>query len=461
MSRVEDHVGSEPRTFYEVMNSDDKYELGSLFFSLLIRQQEWIFRKVETVSMTEDRRFRRQMSIDFLLPPDTLTVAQELGLSNVPVPLLLLQKGLLTALDVRDDSGSSIPVLNREQNGMLARLGLEKVAVDVLAVTRTLGLSDLIEQAVMLSGKDVTVLQRILRDERFNIPEAKDLAAWARWTAETLSTQFILVADLPVQDLSTRRIVKVSYEMDNLVPQSRDGSISIYSPVSYLLKQFGLKNSTFRFPTPEIRNCQSYHFEFRPPTGLDLTKMAFDPDKKMDGTPIFAFSGTSVGNSIGHCNAQLKAQGTAPGSDHPRFSIRAAVSPTTGGLVLGAIASGIIATALLGFGIHVGKSLVDRPTDPTVALLLVIPGVIMTFIIRPGEHILASSLLRRTRVLTMVPGFMAFLAAAELVTGPSVEQMRRSWTFLFCLAALSTLGTASIAVRGWIHHKFGGEGVKA
>jgi hypothetical protein len=456
-------TGVTETTFYEGMRSGNREGIASLYFGLLINQWQWIFRKVETVSMAEDRRIRRQMSIDFLVPKQALAVAERMGLVNFPVPLVLLKKGLLTALDVRDDKGSSIPVLTRSQNGELGCLGLHTIAVTILGLAPTLGLGELIENVVTKSKQDCTVLLRLLGNENLSklhsqkgeiVAEvAEQFAEQVRWSVETLSSQFVLVVDMPIQKLKERQIVKISYE-SSLTPHPQDGASGSRGLITYVAGRLGLIGSAFRIPIPEIRNCHSYHFELRAPTGLDIANLRISPAYDGEGISPLEFNQASISGSVGHCTSQLAVRGESSGVDNSRFNVKAALTPSSGGLALAASASGVIATTLIALGIVVAKNLVGHPADPSVSLLLVVPGITMSLIARPGEHVLASQILRPFRIVTMIPGLMAFAAAAELVSGPTVHQLRETWTYLLVVSAISTCLIVLIAITGWIRRRF-------
>ena len=75
-------------TFYDRLASGHRMGVAGLFYSLLIGQSNWIFRRVESVIVAGECRFRRQMSIDFQVPRDVVEAAKTMGLDNFPVPLM-------------------------------------------------------------------------------------------------------------------------------------------------------------------------------------------------------------------------------------------------------------------------------------------------------------------------------------------------------------------------------------
>jgi hypothetical protein len=97
---------------------------------LIAYPKNWIRRRVETVEMLSHEETRRRVSVDFALP-ETTWKALEVE-DGVVVPISVLTKAPRKKFDLRDESGRSIPVLGREQNGDLAHTALLSAALDAL-----------------------------------------------------------------------------------------------------------------------------------------------------------------------------------------------------------------------------------------------------------------------------------------------------------------------------------------
>lgn len=85
---------------------------------LLLGQNLWINRRVETVSFTAQGTTRRQMSFDFTLPPDKTIYWRDQSSPErlAAVPLTFLGKGDLIHVDARDASGNTVPIARFGEN---------------------------------------------------------------------------------------------------------------------------------------------------------------------------------------------------------------------------------------------------------------------------------------------------------------------------------------------------------
>ncbi len=103
--------------------------LGGAMFVLLDDPEDWVHRRVETVSFLDGSSVHRRMSVDFDLPGEEARPRTGPPL----VPLTLLEKRPLVNLDVRDESGAALAVLNAEENGFVAWSLLARVVQVLLA----------------------------------------------------------------------------------------------------------------------------------------------------------------------------------------------------------------------------------------------------------------------------------------------------------------------------------------
>jgi hypothetical protein len=78
--------------------------------------------------------------------------------------------------------------------------------------------------------------------------------------------------------------------------------------------------------------------------------------------------------------------------------------------------------------------------DAAVALLLVAPSLLAAYLIRPGEHAIASRLLRPIRYAIAVAGSLSYVGAASLVLGWRGTPERVVWTVIAAIAALIAIG---------------------
>jgi hypothetical protein len=100
-----------------------------------------------------------------------------------------------------------------------------------------------------------------------------------------------------------------------------------------------------------------------------------------------------------------------------------------------------LATALLALGFW-RFSLVSARAEASAPLLLLAPGLLAAYLLRPGEHALASALLLGVRAMVLLSGFCAVAATTLLLIGSGTPFERFTWATLFYASAAATLGLA-------------------
>src|SRR6201996_8471680 len=116
---------------FEVEYPQPILEAGIAAAPLIARPATWVNRRVETIRLLSHEETRRQVSIDF-----TLSDAQRSGLTidhGVVVPISVMTKEARRNFDLRDESGSAVPVLGKESNGALAHVAVTSAALDALS----------------------------------------------------------------------------------------------------------------------------------------------------------------------------------------------------------------------------------------------------------------------------------------------------------------------------------------
>ena len=227
--------------------------------ALLANEHRWVHRRVERIELIDERRARRQISIDFTLPalPSPPWEEERTWL----VPIALLRRQLLTDLDVRGQDSSALPVLTREQNSRIAYELLRFLAQETLAEAfgpdiELLPLLDVELRDVAgcrrTDDDHPSELVRQRRTERAikRFRRAASTAAvrghvttrlgyqrlvlWrdrsTRGFLSTLADRFIVLVPLEAS-ANTRLIVKLSYEQGAVVPPLVPPVLRSLSPV--------------------------------------------------------------------------------------------------------------------------------------------------------------------------------------------------------------------------------------
>jgi hypothetical protein len=128
------------------------------------------------------------------------------------------------------------------------------------------------------------------------------------------------------------------------------------------------------------------------------------------------------------------------------YSVEVLVCPSPDGLLRACAVSAAFSAILLFLAAAFSHRLDGGRLDASIALLLVLPGVISTLLARPGEHHLVSRLLRGVRLLTLSSAICLYFAAAVVVAGVAGSALRSWWLALAVVSAVPAV-LLGVAVR--------------
>lgn len=418
--RIFDDVG---RTASHDPEDADR-ETGGLLATLINQPGMWIYRRVESIHFEGQRRVVRRVSIDFELPHAVLT-----GSSVFPVPVSLLKKKVLVGFSLWDAGGNSLPVLTRDQNGSLAWSTLV-AAVELAGSAVSTDLSYLlwrvatrpVEEARLVAAALTTVtpppgaLGKALTGLRM-------LPRWPHLhrLIHDLARSFMLMTPIDAKE-STRRIIKFEHD-EPLQAETLD-----------LLSSLGVRPSTYKFETPGIGFSQSYHLEVLAPRGLVVegqsSRLEASLPDGLDTRPDAADM-----DSIAHVYASSLGAGIGEGG----ACIELRPAPT--GLLRNVLWSTWFAFVLLFLGTVWTERVaaLGDSADAAAALLLALPGLVLTYLSRPDEHELASRVLRGVRVLSASGAVAVYTAAAAVVLGVSGWPLWATWLVLAAITGLAAM----------------------
>jgi hypothetical protein len=433
-----------PVDIYAVLRDPDHPvfpDLGRLLWSLVTTQQEWVYRRVETATLVAERRIRRQMSVDCRIPPEVTSLAGALGLDRFPVPLRFVMRQSLLNFDLTFDR-RPVPLLTRSQNIMATRALLQAAVENC-----DLGMDDRL-LAVLADVARADVEARHVAFDHLGVPE-KPVAdepvelAMLRWGLTTFDRNYVLLADVPLERIRDRAVFKITQEFPQHLVESTDPAEE-EGPSRHRLsfaQQIAWQPVSFRFDTPDITAAASYHFEFVAPQGLTVAGGALaaaTPETREQGGPPRTFGTPTVHSSM----LGLNAHADEVPEDARHYAV-VRVRPATEGLLRAGAASAVITTCLLAIAAVWSHRLDQSSVGPSVTLLLVIPGLVSTFLVRPGEHSMVSWVLRGVRTLILATGVLTYLAAGLLAVGVTGGWLRLGW---FLVAGLSACMAVPLVV---------------
>lgn len=450
-------------------------DLGRLLWSLVPTQPTWVDRRVETATLAGERRFRRHMSVDCRVPSSVLELAMELGFGRFLVPLRFVTKrGPMLAFDLRLDD-QPVPWLTRTQNTMAARSVLY-AAVDQLGHDLTPELEEVLGE---VAGTDRSSADRALKLLGLTTPgrvgDQATPAELVHWLVTTLDHNFLLLADVGIPQIRRRTVFKITQEL----------GLRVKEPLP-LQSQIAWGPTSFVFDAPDVTAASSYHFQFVAPDGMVIVggelfgatvEHHVAPPTGAGGSPGSAGStgstgplGTHAGSATGPGSREITtggrsatsrvgfgtsaSQGSVLGlnthiADVPEadaFNVEVLVSPSPDGLLRACAVSSAFSALLLFLAAVFAHRLDSGRLDASIALLLVLPGVISTLLARPGEHHLVSRLLRGVRILTLSSAVTLYFAASVVVAGAAGSALRAWWLGMAVLSAVPAV-LLGVAVR--------------
>lgn len=422
-----DRAADDPRGAYEtpvwdglVAQRPSFYE-GLDLFHWLMHVDSWSHRRVEQVDLLDDRSVRRRISVDFELPSNE----PEREIDDEPVdlvPLALLTKEPLIGFDLRDEGGNVVPLLTREQNAffswsLLAAVG-EAAARDA-GFTLPLPL-DVLSDLRLLTSERSEKAREVLKT--FQKPRKRESRFLRRALmrdevfaslAEALTNNFLLLVVVGHRT-STRRVLKFSYVEPLPWPSFRMIVSRNWRSLVWIVRmQLGLEPIPLAFDVPAFNETASYHFELEVPRGLIVESAELVDD---DSNTVLV--------EIVHPRSSRVHLYASPDIDSEGVTSWVWVQPALGGLVRTASFFAVAVASLL-VVLAIQHDVIRLSAAMT--LLLTIPALLGAFIVRPGEHLLASRLLFGFRFIAGILGLLPFLNALTLVVGIPEHAREVAW----------------------------------
>lgn len=425
----------------------------------LLTDFSWVHRRVELVRFVDQHTVLRQTSVDFTLPEEQTTNLRRLHPAVVPVGML--KKRDLSRFSMWDEEGRRLVMFTTEQNGYYAasalvalarstrrKLGIaEDVPADILAALREVAKQPT-RQAEALVGclrngvaaeeangtlkafqdrvdEDNAGLRTLVERLRAHEAIAKQLmsAKSLSGLAQELASQFIVMTELRNgdgnADTGRRRLLKYAYEEPPASYSPPGRRVMRWS--SAMVCRAGLwpeKRTLDRVP---VGTAHSYHVEVEAPDDIEFigaALLAEDPGR------------------VGEKPRRSRAEGTELQRVHLRVgnAPRAYSGPVwvrfravRAGFLVSALLTAWLVVALLHFGEPQLPKLTGSNLEAAATLLVALPTILAAYLLRSGEHQLASRLLFGPRMLLLGSAACCFVAAGALAGGFPDEDRDGYW----------------------------------
>jgi hypothetical protein len=416
---------------------------------LLTHPQKWVARRVESFELLDDRTVRRRMTVDLELPDqvDGHDVAAALS----AVPLTVLSKKKLRAFDLRGAEGEALAALPMPDNVRLATGTLVAWAREVLNGEPDPVTSAVLGHLVEAEAAEAEAFLDVYRDApHLDDAALKDVAELAvaahgvvalqdasgatagreiKQLAEhppfmrllgELARGFVLLTPLQPGMTSGRNLAKIAYE---------EGFGDLDRNARWLRLRLGWVASQVDFAIPGASRAASYHAEVLAPADAEIltaSARAGDEDRAKD-TELNP--GGRAHLHISHADPELA-------DPELRVELRA----RRVGFLHAALVTCVLATALLAGGRARLEQLADH-ADAAAATLLLVPGLLAAYAVRPGEHAMVTSLLAGVRVMVIGAAACAVAAGGMLLVDLRESTRELAWTWLLLVAATCLVGT--------------------
>jgi hypothetical protein len=460
------------------LSPGESEELGRFCVALLETGESWIWRRNESVAIVDEATLQRQQIVDFSLDEITRQLPRfgdicekVFGSGIYAAPLFILGKepAASLAFELKDEGGRSLSPLSSEETGRISSAVLRVVCGQKLQAAGMSLTDELAEKLDQLARADAVGgeawLERLRnplekdsdRAELEVLLDGDDLEWGTEWWLEALATGSLLLVTFEPGN-NHRRVLKLSYDeqISRTTPRSMRRGVSRRLSLR-TLQRWSLRLASrlawlsFRFwvISPFITSSR-YHLDVKAPPDFRLTlaELTYSGHRQ----PVRA-TGFRRRAHLYVNDAQHSRRGVA------RFGLRVSGR----GVLGGAFAAAFLACAAISACMHFSKDVVEESGNMP-ALLLVLPGIIATYVARADQHGLTTRLLAIPRwILLIGAGIAAYYAAAVIALighvpgdlGPIARQhevdSRSSSVELWLTPALIASGmTALIICVGWV-----------
>lgn len=428
--------------------------LGLSLLCLLVDRRKWLGRRNDRVEFLGDTRVRRHITIQCKIPdrPSTWPEDRPFAPALKFLPLVMIGKDPLVGYELLDEAGNIVPVPPWEQRNWAVWCALVVAAEGVLqqrltppllhalyhfvCAPKALSLSDIgvhdLEEDCGFRGCALSPLScprevdAHAREDCVQAHLIKVLDAdqgFAFLTSHVAHSSVLLV---PVDESSPKhRAFQLAYDI--ALPWSRAqrreqlrhhqalaGEARLSEAIA-VSARLAWKETTISIPSNRIGDFGTYHLEVAPPPGLELVR-------------------AELVGLVGRERVEHKWADPAflPGCAHLCLrSTRAedaeavvGLGVTRRGVVSVALVTGLLISVVLTLGAwrpHEVLGAQDQ-ADAAVALLVLVPGLVSTFIAtHPSEHVIVSRLLWPLRCVLLALGGVSYLAATSIVLSDATK----------------------------------------
>jgi hypothetical protein len=243
-----------------------------------------------------------------------------------------------------------------------------------------------------------------------------------RTLAVELADAFLLYVEVEPDDVGRRRIVKLAFDASKPGPK----------PATWR-ERIGWDPVGDSFSVPQAGMAQSVHFELEAPEEMTVTEGIFVA--RRGGAPVHDRLTASAPRA--HFNVS--------GIDRAGADSWVLLRPRGGRLLAPPAAVAAVNAGALAFVTWQAEAFGGDSSDAVTAALVVVPGVLLSAIVRSEEHEVLGTFLVGARMVAAVAALSSFVAALVLAAGFSLCTRRIAVGVAAAVAVICAL----VLVRSW------------
>jgi hypothetical protein len=421
---------------------DSHIAAGLAAAPLIAQPSTWINRRIETVHLLSHEETRRQVSVDFTLSPDQRSAL--LIEHGVVAPISVMTKEARRNFDLRDESGSAVPVLGKAINGELAHVAVMGEAFDAVLDGPDQDAFDSVwvelrEVVVSESKKAVEALSNFVgQAERGDQLRSQIWGSVScRKMLEVLQHNYVLFAVIP-EDCSDRRILKYSFGEDFRFDRQVTASLSErLAPSAMVDRVWQPGRRTFQLLCTGGWRAESFHFEVVVPEEL-----------RVHLAVLYDFGREEVLSMPDRNRNRASLYPEAPITSDLDVDAYVVIAPERRGRTLQAAATGTVVSALIWLGVASGLNF-SNPDAPGASASIVVAGAALYSGITAarGEPSLVSQVFSASRFVLACISLCALTASATLAMEVPNARPFTVWLIAAIVATLASLWLIWSAIR--------------
>jgi hypothetical protein len=409
---------------------------------LIARPVTWINRRVETIRLLSHEETRRQVSIDF-----TLSDVQRSELTvdhGVVIPISVMTKEARRNFDLRDESGSAVPVLGKRENGALAHVAVMSEALDAVSGTPNQEEFDLVWTELReVVNSEPKVASEALSNFVGKAEDGDPLRSiiWAnsscRTMLEVLQANYVLFAVVG-RNCADRRILKCSFSEDFRFDKDQSPTLGErMAPSAMFDRIWNPGRRTFQLLCPGAWRAESFHVEVVIPEEL-----------RIDLAVLYDFGREEVLSMPDRDRNRASLYPDTPITpDLDAVTYVVIAAERRGGIVQAAI-TGVIVSSLIWVGVISGLDF-KNPDAAGASASIVLAGAALYSGITAvrGEPSLVSQVFFASRVLLGCISICALAASATLAMEVPDTRPTNVWLAAAVLASFASIWLVWLAFR--------------